>query len=433
MAVASAELPAGPRLPRVAQSLHYGAWPHDFFVRAWREHGDVFTVRPFGESWVVLADPDAARELYALGPDAADSGAANRDLRSVLGSQNVLLLDGDEHLRRRRLVLPPFHGEALRGYPEVIEQVAEREIASWPLGRAIPLLPELQAITFEVMLRAVYGVQDGQRLERLGARMQALLAWTTDRRRAVAFALTGPDGVERMPGYRGQVAALDAEILALLAERRDDPRLAERTDALALLLRARDEDGEPLTDRQLRDELVLLMVAGHETTAALLAWAVVELAGQPEAQERIAAGEPGFSEAVVRETLRLHPPVPLGGLRVLRRPARIGGHDMPAGAHVTPCALLIHRRPDLYPSPDDFRPDRFLGIRPRAGDWIPFGGGVRRCLGAALAELEARLVLEAITRRCALSPPPARRSLIAGRRGIVLVPEGGARVVLRAR
>jgi cytochrome P450 family 135 len=422
-------LPAGPRRPGALQSLEYGLDPYGYFRRAQRRFGDVFTVHVVGEEWVTLAHPDAVREVFGHGPDELDSGQANFALRPILGTRNVLLLDGAEHLRRRKLVLPPFHGERMKAYAEIISGVARRDLASWPLATPFSVLRHMQAVTFEVIMRAVFGVQEASRLDRLRLILREFLSWTTDWRRALVFGFLGPERVMALRGFRHQLAEVDSEVLSEIARRRRAADLTEREDVLSLLLQARDEEGRPLSDGELRDELVTLLVAGHETTAAALAWALGELADAPAIQERLAAGEEGLSEAVVTETLRLHPPVPLGALRRLRHPLRIAGHDLPTGTTVAACALLVHRRADLYERPDDFRPDRFLGTKPPPGGWLPFGGGVRRCVGAAFAQFEARLVLEEVARRFRVAHPPGRRPIGIGRRGIVLVPRRGGRLM----
>jgi cytochrome P450 len=415
------------------QSLEYGLDPYGYFRRAQRRFGDVFTVHVVGEEWVILAHPDAVREVFGHGPDELDSGQANFPLRPILGTRNVLLLDGAEHLRRRKLVLPPFHGERMKNYEEIIAGVARRDLAAWPVGEPFAVLPRMQAVTFEVIMRAVFGIQESGRLDRLENVLRAFLSWTTNWRRALVFGFLGPERVMSLRGFRRQLAEVDAEVLGEITRRREVGDLAVREDVLSMLLQARDEEGRPLSDRELRDELVTLLVAGHETTAAALTWALGELAGAPAIQERLCRGEEGLSEAVVTETLRLRPPVPLGALRRLRQPLRIAGHDLPAGATVAACALLVHRRPDLYERPDDFIPDRFLPAKPPPGGWLPFGGGVRRCVGAAFAQFEARLVLEEVARRFSLAHPPGRRPIGIGRRGIVLVPRRGGRLVATAR
>ena len=425
-------LPPGPRRPVWLQTARYVVDPYGLFESAQRGLGDVFTLRVMSETWVVLAHPEAVREVFAHGPDELDSGVANLALRPLLGTGNVLLLDGAEHLRRRKLVLPPFHGERMRAYEALMRATTRREISTWPAGVPLPTLPRMQAITFQVILRAVFGVEEGPQLERLASILRRFVGWSTDFRRGLVFAFLGPDRLMGLPAYRRQRDELDRALFAEIAARRRAPDLAEREDILSLLLQARDEQGVPLSDRELRDELVTLLVAGHETTAAALSWALVELARNPDVQARIADGEPGLAEATVSETLRLHPPVPLGALRRLRRPLTIAGWELPAGATVAPCILLVHRREDVYPEPTEWRVDRFLGKRPPAGAWIPFGGGVRRCVGAAFAQFEARTVLDETVRALELQPagPPSRW---VGRRGVVLVPRRGGPVRVERR
>jgi cytochrome P450 len=414
------------------QTLRFGLDPYGLFESAHRSFGDVFTVRVMAETWVILAYPDAVRELYGHGPDELDSGVANMSLRPLLGTQNLLLLDGADHLRRRKLVLPPFHGERMRAYEELIREATRRELATWPPEVPVPTLPRMHDITLQVVLRAVFGVQDGPRLDRLASSLRRLMTWTTDPRRGFVFGFLGPDRLMHLRGFRRQLAEVDGQLLAEIARRREATDLADRQDILSLLLQARHEDGGALSDRELRDELMTLLVAGHETTAALLSWALTELARDPRAQTRLADGEPGLAEAAITETLRLHPPVPLGSLRRLRHPMTIAGRQLPEGTTVASCSLLIHRRPDVYEQPTTWRVDRFLNRRPPAGAWIPFGGGVRRCVGAALAQFEARTVLDEMTRALELRPAgsPSRR---VGRRGIVLVPARGGPVVAAPR
>jgi len=425
-------LPAGPRWPVTLQTLRYGLDPYGLFESAHRAFGDVFTLRVMAETWVILAHPNAVRELYGYGPDEFDSGSANLALRPLLGTRNVLLLDGAEHLRRRKIILPPFHGERMRAYEDLIREATRREIATWPLGKPVPTLPRMHAITLRVVLRAVFGVEEGPGLDRLGAMLWRLLTWTTDPRRAFVFGFLGPDRLMGLSAFRRQRAEVDGEIVAEIARRREVADLDDRKDILSLLLRARHEDGGALADRELRDELITLLVAGHETTAAALSWALTEVADDPEAQARLANGEQGLAEAAITETLRLHPPVPLGGVRRLRRAMTIAGWKLPAGATLAPCSLLVHRRPDVYAQPTAWRVDRFLGTRPPPGAWLPFGGGVRRCVGAAFAQFEAKIVLDELTRALELRPAgtPSRR---IGRRGIVIVPARGGPVVAAPR
>ncbi len=426
------ELPPGPRAPRTIQTLRYGFDPYGFFEAAQRAFGDVFTVRVMRETWVVVAHPDAVREIHARGPEELDSGVANRSLRPLLGTRNLLLLDGPEHLRRRKLVLPPLHGSRLRTYERVVRDVTRTELARWPMEVPVPVLPRMHAITLQVVLEAVFGLDAGPDRERLAAALRCLMTWTTDPRRGLVFAFLGPDRLAGLRGFRRQLAAVDGLLLAAIAHRRAATDLADRDDVLSLLLLGRDERGGGLSDAELRDELMTLLVAGHETTAAALGWMLLEVARDLPAQARLAAGEAGLAEAAVTETVRLLPPVPFGSLRRLRRPLTIAGRRLPAGTTVATCSALIHARPDVYDDPAEWRVDRFLGARPPAGAWLPFGGGVRRCAGAALAQFEARIVLDEVVRALVLRPA-ARPDRRVARRGIVLVPAGGGPVIATRR
>jgi cytochrome P450 len=422
-------LPHGPRPPPPLQSAWYGLAPFSFFDAARRRYGPVFTVRAMGMTWIVLADPEAVRDVFNGDPAVLHSGEANLPLRPLIGTRNVLLLDGAEHLRRRKLLLPPFHGARLRTYGAIVEQATRRELDAWPVGRPQAALGHMQTITFEVMARAVFGLADD--VSDLAGRLRTVLDWVQSPHAIVRFALHGPEGLIDHPRFRPMTAADDEAVFAEIARRRAAPGLADREDILSLLLLARDEDGRGLEDRDVRDELLTLLTAGHETTAATLAWALHFLARDPSAQERLAAGTPGFADAVVQETLRLRPPLALV-VRVLKAPVTIGAHTLPAGATVAPSPLLIHRDPGIFPDPDAFRPDRFLEAKPPAYGWIPFGGGVRRCIGAAFAQMEARVVLEQIFTRFRARPTHQRREA-TGRRGIVLIPLRGGRVVLEPR
>ena len=389
--------------------------------------GLMFTVRIEERPWVMLADPAAVREEFTAPPDLVHAGDANAILRPMLGPSSVLLLDGAEHLHQRRLMLPAFHGDRLRRYRDIIVEATGRVLDDWPVGEAVALRPHAQAITLEVIVRAVFGLEPDP-ADGAHDRLRALLSHVLDRltrvRRMVTIAALGPDHPRIQALFARELRAVDTELLRLVAARRAAPDLAERDDVLSMLLLARDEDGRGLSDRELRDELMTLLVAGHETTANSLAWAFERLARTPGALARVAC-DPAYAEAAVRETLRLRPVIAIVARR-LTRAAEIGGRLLPEGTVVTPCILLVHRRPDVYPDPDVFRPERFLERPPGTYTWIPFGGGVRRCIGATFAQMELQLVLETIARRVTLEPvgdpEPVRR------RAITLVPARGGEV-----
>jgi cytochrome P450 family 135 len=413
------------------RTLRFTLNPDGFFAAVHRRYGDMFTMRVLGQKWVAVAHPEAVKELLSYGPAEVDSGAANQALSPMLGTRNLLLLDGEEHLHRRRLVLPPFHGERMRAYEELIRAAIGEEIAKWPLGTPVEALPRMQALTFGVIMRCVFGVEEGERMGQLGETLRGMVSWVTEMRRVLFFFLIGPQRLNRLPAFRRQVERVDEEILAEISRRRGMGDLSAREDILSLLIQATDEEGEHLSDGELRDELMTLLLAGHETTATLLAWAIHDLARDRASQDRLAAEGGAFCDAVVTETLRLHPPT--GGLaRRLRVPLNIGGYELPVGTDVVPVTLLVHRRADIYPDPWTFKPTRFLHARPPAGGWFPFGGSVRRCIGASFAQFEAKIVLEELTKALVLGPvetPPER----TGRRAIVLTPSKGARVVAQRR
>jgi cytochrome P450 family 135 len=419
-----AALPPGPRAPRVAQMAAWLARPLWFASQCRARYGDAFTVRIEERPWVMLADPAAIRAVFTAPPDLVHAGDANAILRPMLGPSSVLLLDGAEHLHQRRLMLPAFHGARLERYRRIMVDATDRALAGWVPGEPVSLRPHAQAITLEVIVRAVFGVEAGPAHDRLRELLSGVLDRLTRVRRMVLVATLGPHHPRMIALFRRELAAVDAELHRLIAERRAAPDLAERDDVLSTLLLARDESGAGLSDGELRDELMTLLVAGHETTANSLAWAFERLSRTPGGLERVAA-DPAYAEAAVRETLRLRPVIALVARR-LTREAEIGGLRLPAGAVVTPCILLVHRRPDVYPDPDAFRPERFLETPPGTYTWIPFGGGVRRCLGATFAQMELQVVLRRIASRVVLEPvgdpEPVRR------RAITLVPARGGEV-----
>jgi cytochrome P450 len=341
------------------------------------------------------------------------------------------MLAGEEHLARRKLVLPPFHGDRMRAYEGVIRGAAREAVDQWPLERPVRALGRMQELTFSVILRCVFGFEEGRRVADLSGRLRELLSWASDTRRQVMLFALGAERLMRLPSFRRLTEAIDAELGVEIDRRRSAPDLARREDILSLLIQARGEDGRPLTDEELRDELITLLVVGHETGASLIAWALHELARYQAAQTLLAAGEGDFARAVVTETLRLRPPSPVVARRLLE-PTRIAGYDLPVGTNVMPCQLLVHRRPDLYEDPWAFRPARFLDRRPAASEWFPFGGSVRRCVGASFAQFEARIVLEELTKALRFSTPKAAPER-AKRRSVILIPARGCQVTAARR
>jgi cytochrome P450 len=430
-------LPPGPGTSRPLQTLRWMYRPGGMLEDCHRRYGDMFTLTIAHEGiWVFLAHPDAAKQVFTGDPRVLHAGEANVVLLPMLGHHSVLLLDEGPHMSQRKLMLPSFHGERMRRYERTMSEVAGAEIERWPLGAANPVRPAMQRITLEVIMRTVFGVQDDARRERLRRTLGEALEWGSDPRRMAMLAALGPQRVARARMFRRVREPADELIYEEIRSRRAAPDLAERDDVLSLLLQARHEDGRPMSDEELRDELMTLLVAGHETTASSLAWAVERLVRHPHALARLrdeveADGELPYLDAVCKETLRLRPILALV-LRRLTEPTEIGGRLLPAGVNLAPCIYLIHRRADVYPDPLAFRPERFLEQPAGTYTWIPFGGGVRRCLGASFALFEMKVVLRELVRRLDLRPADPRSERIT-RRAITLVPERGGEVVAQPR
>jgi cytochrome P450 family 135 len=432
----TASLPPGPKAPRLLQTARWIARPTAFMEDCARRYGDMFTLKITNEgTWVFLRDPEAVKQVFTGDPRLLHAGEANVVLLPVLGSHSVLLLDEDQHMAQRKVMLPAFHGERMRGYERTMAEVAAREIERWPTGEPLSAWPSMQAVTLEVIMRTVFGVTETARLERLGDVLRTTLSWATQPRRMAMLAMLGPRRLARHRGFQSVIQPADELIYEEIRARRDESDLAERDDVLSLLLQARHDDGSPMEDRELRDELMTLLVAGHETSATALAWALEALTRHPAAldrlREEVDANEDAYLDAVIKETLRLRPVIALV-LRRLTEPMEIGGRLLPAGVNVAPCIYLVHRRPDLYPDPRAFRPERFLEDSPGTYTWFPFGGGVRRCLGASFAQFEMKVVLRELVARLdirAASSRPERRV----RRAIVFAPERGGELIVERR
>jgi cytochrome P450 family 135 len=394
-------------------------------------YGDIFTYRlPYEGRWVFVSDPEAIKQVFTGDPRLLHAGEANIVLLPVLGEHSVLLLDEPAHMKERKLMLPPFHGKRMKAYGEVMTRVATEEIDRWPSDRPVRMRPRMQAMTLEIILRAVFGVDEGERLNRLRDQLRRTLNLLSHPRRAIFMVMLGPERLRRFPPFRRQLERVDRLLYEEISARRGAADLAERDDILSLLLQARHEDGQLMSDRELRDELMTLLVAGHETTATGLSWAIELLARHPEELDRLTSdvegGDGSYVDAVIKETLRLRPVIALV-LRKLVEPMEIGGRLLPAGVSVAPSIYLVHRRPDIYPEPERFRPERFIEQPPGTYTWIPFGGGVRRCLGGAFAEFEMSVVLRELVTRRKLRPVGKPEHSV--RSTITNVPNRGAEVM----
>ncbi|HKH22122.1 MAG TPA: cytochrome P450 [Solirubrobacterales bacterium] len=433
---AAPELPPGPDWSVARSTFTWWRRPLQTLEECRARYGDMFTYRIAHEgTWVFVSDPEAVKQVFTGDPRLLHAGEANIVLLPVLGEHSVLLLDEPAHMRERKLMLPPFHGKRMQAYREVMARVAAEEIERWPTDRPVRMRPRMQAVTLEVILRAVFGVGEGDALTALRDELRSTLNLLGNPRRAIFLVLLGPERLRRFPPFRRRLERVDALLFEEIAARRVTTDLAEREDILSLLLQARREDGSPMSDRELRDELMTLLVAGHETTATALSWAVELLARHPDALGRlegeVAAGGDEYLDAVIKETLRLRPVIALV-LRKLVEPMEIGGRLLPAGVSVAPSIYLAHRNPEVYPEPERFRPERFLEQQAGTYTWIPFGGGVRRCLGGAFAEFEMAVVLRELVSRRAIRPVGTRPEHSV-RSTITNVPSRGAEVIAGAR
>lgn len=439
-------LPPGPRMPSALQAVGWTWRSLPFMERCQRRYGDVFTLRVrHGGTWVLVCDPEDIKRVFTAPPEQLGVGEANTLLGPVLGPRSVMLLEEPQHMTRRKLMLPQFHGQRMESYGGMMAEIARGAVAQWPTDRPFELWPRMQAITLESVMRVVFGPEPTASTRRL----QELLRELTDRmnapRRLTLLALLGPRSMVGDPQFRAAMDLVEAVALEEVRKRRAEGVDPARQDIVSMLAHAHYEDGSPMTARDLRDELVTLLLDGPTSTS--LAWVFERLLRHPDKLERlreeVRRGEDdAYLDAVVKETLRLCPPVPIV-VRKLLAPMELGGYTVRAGAMVAPCIHLVHRREEIYPYPRRFMPERWLGRPAGTYTWIPFGGGVRRCLAASFALLEMKRVvaavleeieLEAVQARSeqvtksAISYSPGRRGLvrITGRRGDVTAPAPAA-------
>jgi hypothetical protein len=430
------KLPPGPRAPSALQTIGWWTRPISFLERNRARFGKRFTIRLLGgPPFVMLSDPADVKQVYTAPPDVLHPGEGARILAPVVGDNSVILLDEDAHLEQRKLMLPAFHGEKMQALSGLMQEVSEREAESWPRGVPVPLHPRLQGLTLEIILRAVFGLDPGPRLDGLRERLTHILEMGSTPMMMLPFLQRSLGGHGPWARFARLREESDALIYELIEERRRDG--TERNDVLSMLLGARHEDDSPMSDLELRDELMTLLVAGHETTASELAWAFERLARSPAVLARLTAeidadeGE-DYLVATVHETLRRRPVLPNSAPRLVKQPVTIGGWDYPPGVCVVANAYLVHHDPAIYPDPYAFRPERFLDEQPGTYTWIPFGGGRRRCLGASFALLEMKIVLRAILSRCEVRPGTDGPE-VSRRRAITVSPSRRATTVLEDR
>jgi len=434
--IASTALPPGPRLPQWVQLIVFMRYWAQFVTACRRRYGKVFTIRAaMAPPMVYVSDPAEIKKVFAGDPSIFHAGEANAMLGGLLGDTSVLVIDDDVHRERRRLMLPPFHRDAVARQAGLMAEIAATNIAGWSVGRPFAVAPKMSEITLEVILRTVIGASDPARLAALRAVMPKLLnvgLWAS-------FAIARPELQRRRlwRALRDRMQEADRLLYAEIAERRADPNLAERTDVLAMLVRATEEDGRALSDRELRDQLMTLLVAGHDTTATGLSWTLERLTRHPTILDKAvqaadaedSAGDE-YLDAVAKETLRIRPVVFDVG-RVLKEPVELAGYQLPAGVMVVPAIGLVHSDSQVYPDAERFDPDRMVGANLSPTTWFPFGGGNRRCLGATFAMVEMRVVLREILRRVELATTTAP-SETQRVKHVIMVPRNGGRIRVRA-
>jgi cytochrome P450 len=442
-------LPPAIEMPRQLQALRFSVRQVPLLFKTRRELGETFAIRfPLRRDYAddrtyIVSHPDHVRSLFTQ-PELAISTAGESPLRPIVGPNSVLTTVGPAHMRQRKLLLPPFHGEAVERYTQMIADVAEREIDSWPIGEPFALAPRMQAITLDVIMAGIFGVEGKPTpgTPEHGLRQMILrLSWLTTTPVGQLGELMNAGREEPVGLVKTLMARLDRDLYGVIsaARRRAEAEgTAGRSDILSLLLAARDEDGEPMSDEELRDELLTLVLAGHETTANSLAWTFERLLRTPYAYDRLreevrADGEDAaaYVEATIHEAMRNRPVVPITGRRV-KAPWQLGEWRLPKNSHILVSVALLHHREDVYPDPFNFRPERFLGVRPGTYTWVPFGGGIRRCLGATLAMAEQRVVLRAIARRTDMEAPDPRPERVL-HRNVTMIPAKGAEVVVTSR
>jgi cytochrome P450 family 135 len=399
------QLPPGPRMPRALQAVGWTQRPLPWLEKCHRRYGDTFTlrIRHYGD-WVILTDPDDVKRVFTAGQKVGVA-TANPLLGPLLGPRSVMLLEEPEHMTRRKLMLPSFHGQAVQADAEMMAKVAGQEVRRWPAGEPFALWPRMQDITLDVVMRAVFGPESqSPRLQPLRERLRVLTTWMNEPRNLAMLAAFGPGWVIRSRGYREAMGAVEEAVMDEVRRRKAEPD-GGTPGVVSMLVRAEYEDGSPMSDQDLRDELVTLLSDGP--TSSTLAWTFERLLRNPDKlgklRDDILGGDGSYLDAVVKETLRLRPPVPVV-VRTLLEPMRLGGYDLPAGTIVAPCIHLIHRDERHYPEARRFLPERFVGKVPGTYTWIPFGGGVRRCLAASYAEMEMKRVLRIVLETTELRP-----------------------------
>lgn len=426
-------LPPGPRTPSVVQLAGILLRPRPYLTRLRDRYGDLYSMQIAGMGpWVVPGTPELIRTVFTAPADVLHAGESN-NLAPVLGESSLLSTDGKRHLRQRKLLLPPFHGARMKDYEAMIHEITVEEIAKWPVGVEFPVVPSTMTITLRAILRAVFGAE-GETEQRLMKLLPRFVEWGS--------ALSAAPQIQKDLGpwspwgrFLRMRATVDRELDVLIADARRDPHLADRPDVLALLVQARYDDGEPMPDAEIRDQLITMLAAGHETTANTLGWAVERLRRNPAVlarlQQAVDEGDRDYLAAAIREVQRVRPVIILTS-RLVKQPFELGGYELPVGTRIACAGVLTHFDERLFPNATELRPERFLEAKPGTYSWVPFGGGVRRCIGAAFAQLEMEVVLRTILQTYELTPTTDRAERMAFR-GVAHAPGSGGVAVVRPR
>ncbi len=439
-------LPPSPRIPTFLQTLYWVRRPIQFMRELDAEFGDCFTVKLAQTGRVVcVSHPDTIRQVFAGDPKAFHAGEAARILEPLVGKHSLLVLDGATHLRQRKLMMPSFHGERMKAYTDAMRDITVAIMDRWPTGEAFRLQPHTQQITLDVILKTVFGVDEADRMQRLGDQLTRIIDIGTNARAIISVVPLLGAGLRKR--FAREVRKADEMIYEEIRHRREQNDHDQRSDVLSMMLGAKDDTGATMSDVELRDELITLLVAGHETTATSIAWTFERILSHRDVYDRLkdelarVVGDAPvtdehvtqlkYLDATVKESLRLRPIIPMVARRI-KVPMTVRGFSLPADVFVAPNIFLTPRRPDLYPDPDEFKPERFIDAKPKPYTWLPFGGGVRRCLGMAFALYEMKVVIATILARAELHLASGSSDRMA-RRGITFSPSDGSRVIIRAR
>ncbi len=447
----ASKLPDGPKEGKFIQTVKGILNPLDYLEKKHQQYGDIFTSQ-FSNfpTQVIISNPQAIQEVFTADSKLFQSGRGNQIALPLVGSNSLLLLDGDRHLQHRKLLMPPLHGDRMKAYGQIIRDTTEKVINNWTTGSLFIAQESMQEISLEVILHAVFGLSEGECYQQI---QQAIVNMLNVFSNPLSATFLFVKSLQKDLGawspwgrFLRHRQRLDELLYQEIRDRKTQPEpLGE--DILSLLISARDEAGEPMSDVELRDELMTMLFAGHETTATALAWALYWIHYLPEVQEKLRQelssidvenadameiAKLPYLNAVCSETLRIYPVIFFAFPRILQAPMQLMGYNIPQGMMISSCIYLVHHRPDIYPEPKQFKPERFLERQFSPYEYFPFGGGNRRCIGAAFAMFEMKLVLAKVLSRCSFELAESR-PVLPVRRGLTMTPAGGVRLRVKGK